>query len=259
MADESTFTDSLRLLAAKGLRYSTVMDLGCADGHFFLQHFNLGLLAGAVPVNVDANSIYEDSLKAIRDTLGGSYVIAAVTDHVGEVELTIGSHPYWSSLLVEKDSYWQRMNKLHRGKVKVPGVTVDSLARQLGLLPPFLLKLDIQGAERAVLNGARETLKQTDVVICEIDLADFHDLDRLMDDAGFSLFDITVLRRMTDGSLGWFYPVYLNRRRDGIRNRTLWDPSVNEAVTEMQRKRRQEILEYNARVLAALRKARGER
>ena len=38
-----------------------------------------------------------------------------------------------------------------------------------------------------------------------------------------------------DGSLGWFYPVYLNRRRDSIRNRTLWDPSVNEAVTEMQR------------------------
>jgi hypothetical protein len=79
-----------------------------------------------------------------------------------------------------------------------------------------------------------------------------------MNGAGFSLFDITVLRRMTDGSLGWFYPVYLNRRRDGIRNRTLWDPSVNEAVTEMQRKRRQQILEYNARVLAELRKARGE-
>ena len=38
MADAGTFTDSLKLLAAKGLRYRTVIDLGCADGHFFLQH-----------------------------------------------------------------------------------------------------------------------------------------------------------------------------------------------------------------------------
>ncbi len=101
MADAGTFTDSLKLLAAKGLRYGTVIDLGCADGHFFVQHHGLGPFAGAVPVNVDANAIYESSLKAIRDTLGGRYVIAAVTDHVGEVELTIGSHPYWSSLLVK--------------------------------------------------------------------------------------------------------------------------------------------------------------
>ena len=258
MADAGTFTDSLKLLAGKGIRYGTVMDLGCADGHFFVQHFGLGAFAGAVPVNVDANPVYESSLKAIRDTLGGRYVIAAVTDRVGEVEITIGSHPYWSSLLKEDDAYWQRMNHLHTGKVKVPAVTVDSLSREFGLTPPFLLKLDIQGAELAVLKGAGETLKTTDVVICEIDLADFHHLDRVMNDAGFSLFDMTDLRRMSDGSLGWFYAVYLTRRRDGIRNRALWDPSVNDAVTEMQRKRRESILSYNARVLAEIRKARGE-
>ena len=70
MADAGTFTDSLKLLAAKGQRYGTVMDLGCADGHFFLQHHALGPFAGAVPVNVDANPIYESSLKAIKGTLG---------------------------------------------------------------------------------------------------------------------------------------------------------------------------------------------
>ena len=105
MTEQSTFTDSLRLLAAKGLRYRTVIDLGCADGHFFLHHFSLGLLSEATPVNVDANSIYEDSLKAIRDKLGGHYLIAAATDHVGEVELTLGTHSYWSSLLDENAPY----------------------------------------------------------------------------------------------------------------------------------------------------------
>jgi hypothetical protein len=137
VTDAGTFTNSLKLLAAKGLRYGTVIDLGCADGHFFLHHYSLGFFTGAVPVNVDANSIYETSLKAIMDTLGGSYVIAAVTDHIGEIELTLGSHPYWSSLLDERDPYWQRMNQLHGGKMKVPAVTVDALSQRLKLPPPF--------------------------------------------------------------------------------------------------------------------------
>jgi FkbM family methyltransferase len=256
VADAGTFTNSLKLLAAKGLRYGTVMDLGCADGHFFLHHYSLGFFTGAVPVNVDANSIYEPSLKAITKALGGSYVIAAMTDHVGEVELTLGSHPYWSSLLDERDPYWQRMNQLHGGKIKVSALTVDALSKRLGLPPPFLLKLDIQGAEFQVLNGARETLKETDVVICEVDLADFNRLDHLMNEVGFSLFDMTELRRIADGSLSWFYPVYLNRRRDGIRAPTLWDISSNQIVLEMQRKRRAQVLDYNARVLSELRKPR---
>jgi FkbM family methyltransferase len=256
MADAGSFSDSLKLLAAKGLRFGTVIDLGCADGYFFLLHTNLGVLEGAMPVNVDANALYEGSLKAIQDTIGGHYVIAAATDHVGEVELTVGSHPYWSSLQGQDEVYWQRINQLHRGKIKVPAVTLDSLVERFGLRPPFLLKLDIQGAELAALRGAQKMLKETDVVICEIDLADFHDLDRAMVEAGFSLFDVTQLSRTADGGLGWFYPVYLNQRRDGIRNRSFWDPSFDRSITEIQHKRREQTLEYNARVLAELRKRR---
>lgn len=257
MADVGTISETLKLLAAKGLRYRTVLDLGCADAHFFVQHYALGVFTGAVPVNVDANPIYEASLKAIRDTLGGHYVIAAASDRAGEIELTLGSHPYWSSLLKENDPYWERINKLHRGTLKVPAVTVDSLVRQFALQPPFLIKLDIQGAELAVLKGARETLKETDVVICEIDLADFHHLDLVMREESFSLFDVTELRRLPDQSLSWFYPIYLNRRLDRIRAPTLWDPSLNQAATDMQLKRREQVLEYNAYVLQEIRKARG--
>jgi hypothetical protein len=75
--------------------------------------------------------------------------------------------------------------------------------------------------------------------------------------SGFSLFDMTDMRRIADGSLGWFYSVYLNRRQDGIRARTLWDASANQTILEMQRKRRAQILEYNARLLSDLRKIRG--
>ena len=96
-----TMSAALRLLHGKGLRYSTVIDIGCADGHFFLQHYSEGEFVGATCVNIDANPLYETSLRAIRDVLGGHYLIAAVSDREGETELVTSVHPYWGSLRPE--------------------------------------------------------------------------------------------------------------------------------------------------------------
>src|SRR5579872_2923790 len=103
---ERTFTETLLALAQKGLRYATVFDLGCADGHFFVDHFAQGLFQESVPVNIDANAIYEDSLRAIQETFCGHYRIAAASDTAGEIELTTSVHPYWSSLRPRDDLYW---------------------------------------------------------------------------------------------------------------------------------------------------------
>ena len=157
MSDAGTFSATLQTLFDKGVRYSTVIDLGCADGHFFLFHFCSGMFAGAIPVNVDANPLYEPSLDAILNTVGGHFVLAAVSDSVGEMEMTNAIHPYWSSLRPENDPYWERINKLSQNKTRVPTVTVDWLREELKLQPPFLLKLDVQGSEAAALHGARET------------------------------------------------------------------------------------------------------
>ena len=254
----ATLSDSLSVLFDKGLRYTTVIDCGCADGHFFIQHYAMGYFAGAVPLHVDANGVYESSLQAIAETVGGHYAITAVADRSGDMEMTLGGHPYWSSLRTEGDPYWQTVNALHRGKMSVPVTTIDALVREFNLNGPFLLKLDLQGAEAAALNGAVETLKRTSVVICEADLRDFRELDRIMEGAGFNMFDIAEERRIPDRSLGWFYPIYLHRRLDSIRRRSFWDTAQNETVIENQRRRRESILAYNADVLRKLKASRGQ-
>jgi FkbM family methyltransferase len=259
MADTiATLTDSLSVLFDKGVRYTTVIDCGCADGHFFVQHYAMGYFAGAVPMHVDASLIYESSLKAIAETVGGHYAITAVADRVGDMEMTLGVHPYWSSLRAEGDPYWQTVNALHRGKVSVPATTIDALVRQFNLNGPFLLKLDLQGAEATAFRGAAETLKRTSVVICEADLSDFRELDRIMESAGFNMFDIAEERRIADRSLGWFYPIYLHRRLDSIKRRSFWDAAANDAVIDAQIKRRASILAYNADVLRKLKASRGQ-
>jgi FkbM family methyltransferase len=251
--DSHTFFASLVTLFRKGVRYSTVIDVGCADGNLFLTLMAANLVPGAVPLNIDPNPIYEDSLKAIRDTVGGHYRICAITDREGEVELTMSAHPYWTSLRPPDDPYWERVNRLSAEKSLVPATTLDALSVQLALQPPFLLKLDVQGAESEVLRGAEQLLKQTQVVICEADMDDFQAVNRIMLERDFILFDVTDLKRVGDGFLGWFYPVYISRSLDSLRPRSFWDSDRNEAIIQDQIARRTAILKANAEMLARIR------
>lgn len=248
-----TFTATLAGLFNKGLRFSTVIDIGCADGNFFLQHFDMGLFPGAVPVNIDANALYEPSLKDMKEVLGGHYVVAAVSDAPGEIEMTTSVHPYWNSVRPADDPYWERLNKLSQTVSKVAAVTLDDLAQELKLKGPILLKLDVQGAEVQALRGASKVLADTDAVIIEADVDDFQAINATLLDANFSLYDITQLNYAPDRSLGWFYPVYLNRRRDDIRTRAFWDKAVDQQVIDMQARRRQAILGQNAFMLSKYR------
>lgn len=247
------FTSTLVALFEKDVRFATVIDIGCADGHFYLQHRALGVLPGATVVHIDPNPIYEPSLKAIQEALGGHYLIGAASDRNGEMEMTLAAHPYWGSLRPPGDLYWERLNGMHSGTTTVPTVTLDTLTERLGLKGPFLIKLDVQGAEREVLAGARKVLADTHAVICEADVADFHAIAAEMATAEFDLFDVTSPNWLPDRTLGWFYPVFLNRRLDHLRTREFWAEHQNEEALRKQTERRQNILQLNAAWLEQLR------
>ena len=151
------------------------------------------------------------------------------------------------------DLYWERINQLHADKVKVPAVTLNSLTDKLQLKPPFLIKLDIQDAEVQALRGAQKVLRDTEAVICEADLEDFQAISDVLVAARFGLFDVTSPNRLADRTLGWFYPVFLNRRLDLIKRRAFWDEPQNTQIIKLQVDRRNAIVEQNARLLAQYR------
>ena len=122
-SDLNVFSATLERLFKKEVFYSTVIDVGCADGHFFLNHMKL--FPNAVPLNIDANRLYETSLKAIKDVVGGDYFIGAITDYIGEIDLTESVHPYWTSIRPEGDNYWSRINgaaAVDNGENMVPAI-----------------------------------------------------------------------------------------------------------------------------------------
>jgi FkbM family methyltransferase len=248
---------TLAILVNKGVRFGTAIDLGCADGNFYLTCLDTGLLPGAACINVDANALYEPSLREIQQVMGGHYLIAAVSDSEGEVEMHSGSHAYWASALPTDSSYWASSHNRPNEPVKVPATTLDALVKRFAPKPPFLVKLDLQGYEINALRGGQAMLAQTDAIICETAHSAFASICEFLTSNNFGLFDLTEMSRLSDGTLVEIYPVFLNRRLDHIRATQPWDPSQNELMIQQMNQRRQQILEWNAKVLAKYRAAPG--
>lgn len=133
----NTFTGAIALMERLGARFATVIDVGSADGHFVVSHKALGLLKGAVPLNVDPLAIYEPSLQRVQADLGGAHRICALVD--GEVEIATGAHPYWASTRPAGDAYGDRLSGTPEGTVRVRRRRLDDLVAEIGLNPPFLL------------------------------------------------------------------------------------------------------------------------
>jgi FkbM family methyltransferase len=249
-----TFPATLAILFQKGVRYTTAIDLGCADGNFFLECAHVGLLPGSIGVNVDANAMYEPSLREIQRVLGGHYLIAGVSNRDGEIELQTGSHPYWASLLPADDPYWAGLHNRPGETIKVRALTLDTLVQELALKPPFLLKLDLQGGELAALQGGEKMLAETDTVICETAPDEFPSVCEFLTSRNLGLFDLTEISRFSDNTVCQFYPVFLNRRLDHIKIKDLFkDPAQISALIAAQDHRRNSVLEKNARILAGIR------
>jgi FkbM family methyltransferase len=103
----------------------------------------------------------------------------------------------------------------------VPATTLDELARDHKMASPFLIKADAQGAELRVLEGAREILPVTAMVILEVSFLPFFEggpehteVVSFMESRGFVVYDILGFsRRPLDGALAQADIVFT--RRDG--------------------------------------------
>jgi FkbM family methyltransferase len=194
---------SLRRLAAAGIAPRSVLDVGAALGDW--SRACAEVFPAARYVLVEPLAEFRPSLAAAAAGMGSALIVeAAVAEASGE--RTINVHPdlVGTSLLREREG--EHVDGTPRS---VPVTTVDELVREHGLEPPFLLKVDVQGAEREVVAGASATLPSADAVICEVsffgffyDGTPFEELIRTMRDTGFVVYDIgNLARRPLDGAL----------------------------------------------------------
>jgi len=93
-------------------------------------------------------------------------ISAAVSDQPGEAEFNVSSDLYGSSLFQPADSRPYET-------IKVPVLTLDEIAAEKKLSGRGLLKIDVQFTEHLVLAGARQLLRQVDVLLLELSLFRF--------------------------------------------------------------------------------------
>ncbi|GAB4382530.1 MAG: hypothetical protein Kow00121_42940 [Elainellaceae cyanobacterium] len=172
-----------------GLNSATVIDVGAADGTEELYTIfpdSTHLLIEPLEENIPYLDLIVNSLPSAE------YVIAAAGKEVGEITLNVFPDLIGTSAYVEyRDSQQTSQPRT------VPVITLDALCQERELTGPYLLKLDVQGAELDVLAGATEVLKQTEYIILETTLIPFSpemplmaDVILFMKERGFVPYDI---------------------------------------------------------------------
>ena len=174
-----TQSDAFRVLRERGLRVSTVLDVG-------VQHSTPELISdfGDLPqVLFEPERDFADQIARNYEAVDHTLVQAAVCDTDGEVlfgsaSLDGGDAKHWGSI--------------GRG-APTPAVRLDTWLAANPRPGPYLLKIDVDGAELDVIAGSVVTLKQTSCVVIEAPLHTMIERYSALREHGFVLWDIIDL------------------------------------------------------------------
>lgn len=190
----NTSTCLMRLKEKKGFVPEYIVDVGAYKGSWTEE--TKEIFPDSRILMIEAQPDKETYLKKIKDQFPSTvdYTIrllgAEEKDAVSFFKLETGS-----SVLKEQSNapYDVTMLPMH---------TLDKVIAERNIPKVSLLKLDVQGFELEVLRGARETLKNTEVILLEVsflpfnkDCPLFNDVINFMKEQGFLVYDIGAIMR----------------------------------------------------------------
>ena len=172
-----------------GFEPETSIDVGVAHGTFELYTS----FPDATHLLIEPIQEFEGVMRHISRKFNKvEYVIAAASNTPGTVEINVHKDLSGSSTL--KETSGTHVDGVPR---QVPTVKIDDLCHERQLKGPYLIKIDVQGAELNVLDGAQEVLKETELVILEVSLfqfftngPQFFDVVSYMKERNFVVYDI---------------------------------------------------------------------
>jgi FkbM family methyltransferase len=179
---------ALRQLSSLGFAPRTVIDVGVAyeTRELYAEFQNSSILL------IEPLTEFEPFLRRICETYKAQYVLAAAGMAAGTAMLNVHPDRFGSSLLKKVEG--AEVDGVPR---QVPVVTIDEVCAEKKLVGPYLIKVDVQGAELQVLAGARRTLEESEAVILETTLfgtlvggPQLHDVIVKMKEYGFVVYDI---------------------------------------------------------------------
>lgn len=199
--DPISLEGALARIQQRGLSVQTVIDIGASDGRW--TEICWRYFPEAFYFLVEAQAPHAPALVQLKRRMARmDYVLAAAGDAEGEIYFE--SSDLFGGLAAH--------TPFEKNCIRVPMVTIDQQVQSRKLAPPFLLKLDTHGFEIPILNGAQETLKQTNLLIIETynfkfrpDNLRFHEMCAYLEAHNFRCIDLSdPLHRLKDQALWQF-------------------------------------------------------
>ena len=175
---------------------------------------------------------FEPFLEAVAAQLDQAVVVhAALADAPGRRPLNVHADLVGSSLLEEED------RSVRATPREVDVTVIDAIVQEYALKGPFVIKIDVQGAELDVLRGAAATLAHSSAIIVEASTlpffsngCEFATLVEFLAARGFVLYDIADLRyRPLDGALAQVDAVFVPETSSSRENHAYADPESRAA------------------------------
>ena len=216
-----------------GFNPHTVIDVGVARGTFELYE-TFPDARHLLIEPLEENRPYLE--KIVNGLKNAEYVIAAATKEAGTV--TFNVHPDFdgSSLYLESED--SDVNGVPR---TVPAITLDDLGEEHNVHGPILIKIDVQGAELDVLDGAIQLLHAAEYIILEASLFKFfvhgpelYDAMVFMKERGFVLYDMLGYSyRLSDGAMSQVDLVFVRENGMFRKNHSYATRGQREAQNKM--------------------------
>ncbi len=181
-----TKADALRKLLELDVPVRTVIDVGVQTCTPEL----LSAYPGRPHLLVEPLAEFHDDIKRNYRNTPHEILHAALSRENGQAPMRLRSASPDGSITHAQLDEGAAPSSSHRN---VETRTLDSVCADRTLAKPYLLKIDVDGAEERVLDGSKETLRDCSVVILEVTFSDVPWRLNRMHRAGFTLFDIVDL------------------------------------------------------------------
>jgi len=192
---QRSFVDALKHARDLGLSPATTLDIGAAYGTFTSKCYDV--FPQSRYILVEPLKEYQRYLEEVcRAIPNAEHFLAAAGANRGEITINVHPDLVGSSMYLERE-----VSDVNGTPRTVATETLDHVCEDLQASGPYLIKIDVQGAELEVLSGARRILNDTEYLILEVSLFEFfeagpqlHDVVQYMKSCGFSVYDIFGLQ-----------------------------------------------------------------
>ena len=189
------FAAFLRLYRRRVGTARTVFDIGVGRGTPWLY----AGFPDSKLILVEPLDRFEREIQAITNVRDAKWHRCALGDRAGEVTMQVPRRVPTSASILARSPDWKEITQAARdtdvAERTVPIRTLDEIAN--GAEGPFVIKMDVEGAELKVLEGGHNAIRSAGLIIVEASIApryagecDLIDIGNFLKPAGFKLAEI---------------------------------------------------------------------